>query len=111
MGEASGIARSNAEVRVFRDKPFEWLRYGPGRERVDELGWTETAQTIHVEGGVQLETESRKQIPQQNIAEALAFLEELGFIHPGPLGQKLFGKSDDVIDVESNHANNSESTP
>lgn len=98
-------------MRVFRDKPFEWLRYGPGRERVDELGWTETAQTIRVEGGatpIQLETECHFQIPQQNIAEALAFLEELGFIQPGRLGHKLFHESGDVIDVESRQADNSD---
>ena len=107
VSEASATARSSAEVRVFRDQPFQWLRYGPGRDRPDEPGWTETPQTLRVEGGrspVQLAGPAFNMIPQDTIAEALAYLEELGYIQPGPMGGKLFGKSDEedeVIEVEA----------
>ena len=30
-----------------RDQPFNWLRYGPGRERDGEAGWTESTEINH----------------------------------------------------------------
>lgn len=38
---ARAHARAFAEIQVRRDNPFAWLRYGPGRERAGEPGWTE----------------------------------------------------------------------
>ena len=52
--EAAGTARPDAETRVFAGNPFAWLRYGPGRERPDEPGWTESPQALQVENNVQV---------------------------------------------------------
>lgn len=38
--EARSAARLDAENRVHQKEPFNWLRYGPGRERPGEPGWT-----------------------------------------------------------------------
>ena len=40
-------ARAAAEVEVRRDNPLAWLRYGPGRERPEESGWTQSVQHEH----------------------------------------------------------------
>lgn len=39
---ARAEARVLAEAEVRRDSPFNWLRYGPGRERPGEPGWTDS---------------------------------------------------------------------
>src|SRR5262249_29770853 len=39
--EAHATARFFAEGTVLRNRPLEWLRYGPGRERPGEPGWTD----------------------------------------------------------------------
>ena len=39
--QARAQARQQAEALVFKESPFKWLRYGPGRERQGEPGWTE----------------------------------------------------------------------
>ena len=84
--EASALARSHAEVRVFRDKPFEWLRYGPGRERPEEPGWTESAQTLKLEGGVQVERrdadEDREVKKTMALAQMVQAMVELNIIPP-----------------------------
>jgi hypothetical protein len=36
---ARAQARGEAESRVFREDPYKWLRYGPGRERPGRPGW------------------------------------------------------------------------
>ncbi|KAA0250325.1 MAG: hypothetical protein EDX89_22890 [Acidobacteria bacterium] len=45
--QARAQARLSAELEVRREEPFAWLRYGPGRERVDEPGWTESKEIKH----------------------------------------------------------------
>jgi hypothetical protein len=118
VGEAGAVARSSAELRVFKDRPLEWLRLGPGRERPDEPGWTETAQTIRVEGGdtpVQLESSVFNMIPTNTIAEGLDYLAELGYIQQTELGGKLLpgqtgNISNEVIDVEPVQADESDAT-
>lgn len=45
--QARAQARLSAELEVRREEPFAWLRYGPGRERVDEPGWTESQEIKH----------------------------------------------------------------
>jgi hypothetical protein len=42
--QARAQARVAAETEVRRLQPFHWLRYGPGRERLGEPGWTERQQ-------------------------------------------------------------------
>lgn len=44
---ASAQARTAAEVEVRKDQPFNWLRFGPGRERENAPGWTESKQVTH----------------------------------------------------------------
>lgn len=44
---ARAQARLSAEIEVRRDSPFNWLRYGPGRERDDAPGWTESREVKH----------------------------------------------------------------
>lgn len=113
--EAAAAARSNAEVRVFRDRPFEWLRYGPGREKPGEPGWTETPQTLRVEGGNdplrmqhQLEgQQSHLHVAAPDVAAALAILHRSGIIQPTPqalavLEQPDVPESDDSPRPSSN---------
>jgi hypothetical protein len=49
--QARAQARVLAEVAVRAGDPFKWLRYGPGRERDGEPGWTESAD-VNVNGQV-----------------------------------------------------------
>lgn len=42
--EARSRARATAESKVYEKQPFNWLRYGPGRERPGEPGWTDSRQ-------------------------------------------------------------------
>jgi len=42
VARARTQARVIAENKVFQENPFAWLRYGPGRERPGEPGWTES---------------------------------------------------------------------
>ena len=44
---ARAQARLAAEIEVRRDQPFAWLRFGPGREREGEPGWTESTELKH----------------------------------------------------------------
>lgn len=44
---ARARARLAAEIEVRKDQPFNWLRYGPGREREDAPGWTESKEVKH----------------------------------------------------------------
>jgi hypothetical protein len=44
---ARAQARLSAEIEVRKDQPFNWLRFGPGRERDDAPGWTESKEIRH----------------------------------------------------------------
>jgi len=44
---ARAQARLSAEIEVRKDQPFNWLRFGPGRERPGEDGWTESKEIRH----------------------------------------------------------------
>jgi hypothetical protein len=44
---ARAQARLAAEIEIRRDMPFNWLRFGPGREREGEEGWTESSEVRH----------------------------------------------------------------
>jgi hypothetical protein len=44
---ARAQARLSAEIEVRKDQPFSWLRFGPGRERDGEAGWTESSEVRH----------------------------------------------------------------
>ena len=49
--QARAQARVAAEAEVRRDNPLAWLRYGPGRERPGEPGWTESREILGQDGG------------------------------------------------------------
>jgi hypothetical protein len=38
--QAAAQGRLMKEMEVLREKPLDWLRYGPGRETTDTPGWT-----------------------------------------------------------------------
>jgi hypothetical protein len=40
--QAAAQARLGAEVAALKDKPLDWLKYGPGKETKDRPGWTTT---------------------------------------------------------------------
>ena len=44
--DARAQARAGAEIEVHRDNPLAWLRYGPGRDRLGEPGWTDRQEHI-----------------------------------------------------------------
>jgi hypothetical protein len=44
VDRARAEARVLAEIEVRQTNPLAWLRYGPGRERPSEPGWTELKQ-------------------------------------------------------------------
>jgi hypothetical protein len=44
---ARAQARLSAEIEVRKEQPFNWLRFGPGRERDGEAGWTESSEIKH----------------------------------------------------------------
>ena len=48
--EARAQARVAAETEVRRDNPLAWLRYGPGRDRAGEPGWTERHEIAGADG-------------------------------------------------------------
>jgi hypothetical protein len=44
---ARAQARLSAEIEIRKEQPFSWLRFGPGREREDAPGWTESKEVRH----------------------------------------------------------------
>lgn len=48
---AHAQARVAAEAEVRRENPLAWLRYGPGRQRPGEPGWTETREIAGPDAG------------------------------------------------------------
>ena len=51
ISRARAEARALAEAEVRKGDPFKWLRYGPGRERDGEPGWTDNA-SVKAEGSI-----------------------------------------------------------
>jgi len=108
VSQAAGAARASAEVRVFRDSPFQWLRYGPGRERPGESGWTDGP--IQIEADVHQEVQHA--VSPAVMAQGLLILQELGICEikglPSPdegtlaVESKELGENGDgqTIDVE-----------
>jgi hypothetical protein len=41
--QAQAVARLNAEIKVLKEDPLQWLRSGPGRETGTSPGWTQPA--------------------------------------------------------------------
>jgi hypothetical protein len=69
--QAQAQARVAAEAEVRRLQPFHWLRYGPGRERPGEPGWTEQVVVVD-ERSEQLE--ALDQMSVQELRRALSKL-------------------------------------
>jgi hypothetical protein len=38
--QAEAQARVKAEIAVFQERPRDWLKFGPGKERPDNRGWS-----------------------------------------------------------------------
>ena len=51
VSRARAEARTLAETTVRRENPLAWLRYGPGREKAGQPGWTETHEITGSAGG------------------------------------------------------------
>ncbi|MHC4401044.1 MAG: hypothetical protein ACYTG0_15315 [Planctomycetota bacterium] len=104
--EAAAAARADAEIRVYRDQPFQWLRYGPGKDRgPEEPGWTETPTTVRLEGGnTPVRVEHERVNPLENLPGALAVLEHLGIIKvldpPEAIEAEEGAEDGSVIDVD-----------
>ena len=49
--QARAQVRVAVEAAVRTDQPFAWLRYGPGRERPGEPGWTDSRAITGADGG------------------------------------------------------------
>jgi hypothetical protein len=91
---ARAQARLSAEIEVRKDQPFNWLRFGPGREREGEAGWTESTEINHTGSigvmqsqewtliSVAIETALEK-FPEAKLAVAEA-LKELNSASPEP---------------------------
>ncbi|MDY7078644.1 MAG: hypothetical protein SXV54_17150, partial [Chloroflexota bacterium] len=60
--QARAQARIAAENKVFDESPFNWLRYGPGRERPGEPGWTDSRQVDVTTDGQPLSVPSRFEV-------------------------------------------------
>lgn len=55
VSQAKATARQVAEARVFQENPFAWLRFGPGKDRPQEPGWTaEVAVNVNANGPIVL---------------------------------------------------------
>jgi len=98
--EAHNKARANAELRVFKDRPYEWLRTGPGRD-----GWTEATASTNI--GVNVDVNTREaddsrgmvlEMPDDHVAQVLCHLEELGLLQSTERGKLLFHPPSDGED-------------
>lgn len=49
--QAKAQARVAAEIEVRKLSPATWLRFGPGRDRPEEPGWTDQRQLTGPDGG------------------------------------------------------------
>jgi hypothetical protein len=105
VSEAGAAARSNAEVRVFRDRPYEWLRVGPGRSQEGEPGWTDVPTKLQIEADISARQEVTIEqiIPDETILGTLQVLQQCGIILPGA-GQDFLQQQ--VIDVETETSGN-----
>jgi hypothetical protein len=56
---AHSHARVFKEIKVATENPLAWLRYGPGRERPDEPGWTDST-TIEMSGELTVNVDLEK---------------------------------------------------
>src|SRR5581483_2999701 len=43
LRHAHAQARLRAEIHALKEKPMDWLRYGPGKETADNPGWSAAA--------------------------------------------------------------------
>jgi hypothetical protein len=103
---AQAEARKDAETRVFREKPLEWLRLGPGRD-----GWTEPGKLdVTVQGNplfpLRIQA-TKEQASDADLASTLMVLEEIGFIQRTPFTdcfiQQRLGESLDAVPKKGNH--------
>ncbi len=113
---AEAEARSDAEARVYREKPLEWLRLGPGRTQPDEPGWTDfkgagdtlVNLSVNASAGaighnptslVPMDEHGREIPSSADVVESMRILNEMGFL-PSMAGaaDRLYGKDFDPRD-------------
>lgn len=98
--EAASRARAIAEAQVRHDRPLEWLRYGPGRERVGAPGWTGAVKLTEVDEGPKEEREIEEgdEVEESTFAARVAaVLVDVGVI---PNVSKIEPKAAEVGPVE-----------
>ena len=59
--QARAQSRVAAEAEVRRDNPLAWLRFGPGRQRPGEPGWTESREHLGQVAGRFCQNSEREQ--------------------------------------------------
>jgi hypothetical protein len=67
--QAIAQARLNAEVEVYKDRPLDWLRNGPGRETEDRPGWTGNARAKTATAAAEVDLSSTPEV--QNLIQGL----------------------------------------
>jgi len=82
--QARATASHNAETRVFRSSPLEWLRKGPGRARWGDR----TELTIGGMPDRPLRIEQQRIAPIENLAGAYLFLGQVGVL-PAFTGEQI----------------------
>jgi len=70
--QAHAQARVLAEAEVRKDNPFAWLRYGPGRERPGEPGWTESHEITGAEGKDLIPTDDMSKLSDAELDRLIA---------------------------------------
>lgn len=89
--QATAEARVSAEIRVYREAPLSWLRFGPGRTTPIRPGWTDLRHTSNVETTVDAVPPPRVSFPvQADLGATLKLLEQLGQIAILPMGHAMF---------------------
>lgn len=108
---ARAQARLSAEIEVRKDAPFNWLRFGPGREREDSPGWTESKEVRHSGSIAVVQSEewlriaaaldsALKPYPEARLAVAVALRE----LQPADAGVDDAARDEDGLESDEDFA-------
>lgn len=67
VAEARAEARTATEIEVRRTQPLAWLRFGPGRDRPGEPGWTDSTVNV-IQGPVEVRVVYINRNPNRSLA-------------------------------------------
>lgn len=95
---AQAEARVVAEIQVYRENPLAWLRFGPGRSRPGEPGWTDGQSEVQEPDGSQprrpvMSQEAEAMERGTTLGEFLSTLEKYGYAILSPTGRDLARQS------------------